>query len=583
MSEIDVFADDLLYRMLVLSPDLAAEMGLGAVDARALPQNTVPDFSDEAGAARTAMMAERADALANAAEENLSGEDAITRRILNYLLEDGLYGIFRGRSGHRFIENPYPVNHLSGHHPLVLMMLTRDAVIRDTADAEAYLSRLAAFAAAIPGVCDALKTRRAEGISAPRFTLERALADMTAFISPAADANILVSSFEAKLKEAGLDDALHLRLLAQAARIVGREIVPAYERLIAATRDAVDAAGEERGVWALPDGDGYYSWLFRGHTTSELSPEAAHLVGLAEITRVQGAIRDGFAKLGIRGDSIAALYAQIGDGLSFRYPDGEQGRSEVWSDTTRLMHRFESGSAELFHSLPRGALQLVKVPLELEDSMHTHYAPPAVDGARPGRFSLNVKVAQGNPRWELATLCAHEGAPGHHIQLAIAQELPLASAFRRTIVFSAYIEGWAKYAETIPETYGLLDDPYAQLGRLRAELYSTVNLAMDTGVHAKRWTRHKAREFFRTNTGVSEAFAGIIADRSFVTPGQLCSYKMGMMNFLGARDRFRAARGERFDIREFHDCVLNHGALPLRVLDDVVAAAIAEPAAGRNP
>ena len=141
-------------------------------------------------------------------------------------------------------------------------------------------------------------------------------------------------------------------------------------------------------------------------------------------------------------------------------------------------------------------------------------------------------------------------------------------------MFNAYIEGWAKYAETIPETYGMLDDDFAQLGRLRAELYSTVNLALDTGVHARRWTRQQAREFFRTNTGVSEEFAGAIADRSFVTPGQLCSYKVGMMGFLGARDRFRAARGSGFDIRAFHDCALNHGALPLRVLDDVVAAAI---------
>jgi uncharacterized protein (DUF885 family) len=201
--------------------------------------------------------------------------------------------------------------------------------------------------------------------------------------------------------------------------------------------------------------------------------------------------------------------------------------------------------------------------------MHTHYTPPAVDGSRPGRFSLNIALAQGNPRWELATLCAHEGTPGHHLQLTIAQELPISSTFRRTVVFDAYIEGWAKYAETIPESHGLLDDPWAQLGRLRGELYSTVNLAMDTGIHAKRWTRDRARAFFRDNTGVSEDFAGVIADRGFVTPGQLCSYKVGMMNFLSARDRFRGR-----DIRDFHDCVLGHGALPLSVLDDVVTATL---------
>ena len=237
-----------------------------------IPQTTVLDFSDEACDARTAMMAERADALAHADFGDLSGENAITHRILHYVLEDGFYGEFRGRSGHRFIDNPYPVNHLTGHHPLALLMLTRDHVVRETADAEAYIARLAAFAISVSGVRDALRARLAKGIVAPRFTLERSVADMTAFIAPAADANILVTSFEMKLRSVGLSDAVHLRLLAQATRLVAREIVPAYQQLIAATQEAVDKAGEERGVWALPDGDAYYAWLLRGHTTTDSRP-----------------------------------------------------------------------------------------------------------------------------------------------------------------------------------------------------------------------------------------------------------------------------------------------------------------------
>jgi len=574
MTAIDDFADDLLYLMLSLSPDLAAEMGLDAVGARALPKDTVLDFSDEASAARTAMMAERAVALARMDSAGLSGEDALTRRILHYLLEDGLFWIFRGRSGHRFLDNPYPVNHLTGYHPLILMMLTRDQVVRTIADAEAYLARLSALPAAISGVTDTLRAHLAGKILAPRFSLVRALADMRSFVSPQAEANILVSSFETKLTAAGLDNAGRARLAADAAKIVAGEIVPAYQRLIAATQDAIDATAEERGAWSLPDGEAYYDWLLRGHTTSDLTAVTAHETGMEEIARVQDEIRAGFASLGIRGDGMGELFAQITDAPRFRYSKTKDGRAELWSHATQLMNRFESGAAALFHARPRGALQLVEVPAELEDSMHTHYTPPSVDGARPGRFSLNVKSALANPRWELATLCAHEGSPGHHIQLALAQELPLGSAFRRTIVFNAYIEGWAKYAETIPETFGMLDDPYARLGRLRAELYSTVNLAMDTGIHAKRWTRGKAREFFRVNTGVAEEFADAIVDRSFVTPGQLCSYKIGMMSFLGARDNFRKARGAHFDIREFHDCVLRHGALPLRLLDDVVTSTI---------
>ena len=348
MTAIDAFADDLLYRMLVLSPDLAAEMGLEAVGARVLPQHAVPDFSDEASDSRTSMMAERAEALSRFPAAGLVGEDAITYRVLDYVLEDGLFGMFRGRSGHRFVDNPYPVNHLTGHHPLVLMMLTRDAVIRDTGDAEDHLARLAALPDLVVGVEAALKARLAEGIVTPRFALAHSLADMKTFISPPPDENILVASFEGKLKAAGLDDAVHMRVLAQAVRLVAREIVPAYTRLIAATQDAIDAAGEERGVWSLPSGDGYYEWLLRAHTTTELTPDKAHDIGKDEIGRVQAAIRTAFAKIGIHADGIAELYAQISVGPRFRYSPDERGRTEIWSDATRLMQRFESGGVELF-------------------------------------------------------------------------------------------------------------------------------------------------------------------------------------------------------------------------------------------
>lgn len=573
MSSIDGFADDLLYRMFVLSPDLAAEMGYTSVGERLLPQDTVLDFSDEASAARTAMMSERAANLPPAAERDT--EEAITHSILRYVLEDGMFGLFRGRAGHRFLDNPYPVNHITGHHTLVLLMLTRDHVVRSVTDAESYLSRLAALPIAIAGVSAALKSRAAAGIVAPRFTLQRALDGIGSFVQAAVESNPLVTSFAEKLESANFAQSDRQRYVARAQKLVTTQILPAYAAQIETLKRVLSDSEEERGVWSLPDGDAYYAWLLRGHTTSDLSPDEVHEIGLEEAARLQGEILSKFASLGISAKGVADAFAQLGNGANFRYPPGEAGRLEVWSDATNLMRRFESRSKDIFRVLPRASLELVKVPRALEDSMHTHYTPPSTDDTRPGRFSLNVNVAASNPRWELATLCAHEGTPGHHLQLAIAQALPLTSTFRRAVVFNAYIEGWAKYAETIPETYGWLDDPYAQLGRQRAELYSTVNLAMDTGIHARRWTRAQAREFFRSNTGVSEEFAGIIADRCFVTPGQLCSYKIGMIKFAAAKKRFEAARGDRFDVREFHDCALAHGALPLRVFDEVISREIA--------
>jgi uncharacterized protein (DUF885 family) len=566
MTAIDTFADDLLVRMLTMRPDLATEMGVTAVGDHPLPQDTLPDFSDAGSAAGDALMADAAERLKRIAPPS-TGEDAITHRVVRYVLEEGAFAFFRGRAGHRFVDAPYPVNHLSGFHPILVLMLSRDHGIRTADDAEAYLARLAQIPRACAGVEDALKSRAARGVIAPRFTLLASATDMRAFAAAPPAQNVLVASFAAKLRDARIPNSE--ALVAHAANLVESEIVPAYARVIALVEHLAASAGEERGFWSLPDGAAHYEWLFRASTTSDLSPGEAHSIGHAEIARVQAAIRARFAALGIHGDDIAALYAQISDGPTHRYARDDTGRAAVWSDANTLMRRFESATRDLFNMRPRAALDLVEVPATLEETMHTHYTPPAADGSRPGRFSLNIALAQGNPRWELATLCAHEGTPGHHLQLAIAQELPIASAFRRTVVFDAYIEGWAKYAETIPETHGLLDDPYAQLGRLRGELYSTVNLALDTGVHTKGWSRDQARVFFRDNTGVSEDFAGVIADRCFVTPGQLCSYKVGMMNFLAARERFRGR-----DIRDFHDCVLGHGALPLSVLDDVVTATL---------
>jgi uncharacterized protein (DUF885 family) len=566
MSAIDIFADDLLLRMFTLRPDLAAEMGVSTIGEHRLSQDSLPDFSDAGSHAADAMMADAATRFHQFSPPQ-SGEDATTWRVVRYVLEEGAFSFFRGRAGHRFVDAPYPVNHLNGFHPLLLLMLSRDHGIRTPDDAATYLARLAHIPRACADVVEALDSRAAGGIVAPRFTLLDSAADMRAFVSTPSAQNVLVTSFRTRLSEARIPNSDSLT--AKAAQLLETEIYPAYARVIARVEDLAARAGEERGLWSLPDGDAYYDWLLRASTTSALHPGEAHEIGRGEIARVHAVVRDRFASLGIHGDSIGALYAQISEAPRFRYPQTPEGRAEVWSDATVLMRRFEKATLELFRTRPRAALDLVQVPAALEETMHTHYTPPAVDGTRPGRFSLNIALAQGNPRWELATLCAHEGTPGHHLQLAIAQELPIASAFRRTVVFDAYIEGWAKYAETIPETHGLLDDPYAQLGRLRGELYSTVNLAMDTGIHAKRWTRAQARAFFRDNTGVSEEFAGVIADRGFVTPGQLCSYKVGMMNFIAARDRFRGR-----DIRDFHDCVLGHGALPLSVLDDVVSATL---------
>lgn len=283
---------------------------------------------------------------------------------------------------------------------------------------------------------------------------------------------------------------------------------------------------------------------------------------------MQAQIRAEFRALGVEGDDIAGLYARISGSEHAAFGGGEVSRDRALAETTAMIEQLAARAAPLFDRLPRAGVEISLVAPESEDSLHSQYTPPAPKAGRPGRFSLNLKSALERPGWEVPVLCAHETTPGHHTQLALAQELPLC-AFRRTVVFTAYIEGWAKYAESLLDRT-LMDDPYVRLGRLRGELYSSVNLALDTGVHARRWSRERAAGFFREQTGVGEDFAEAIADRCLVWPGQLTAYKVGMLKMLDVRDGM-AARGAG-DPKAFHSAVLNRGALPLSLLDQDAAA-----------
>ena len=563
MSAISAFADDLLWDMLRLSPDLSAELGLGEVNDRGLPVDKVVDFSDEAGARRRALMDSRRADFARLSTAGSTPDDRVTWQVLRYLLDDGAFGLFAGAAGRGFAEVPYPVNHLSGWHPSMLMMMVRDSVIEGADDARAYLDRLSALPAAIDGVIAALAAREAEAIVAPEVTLRKSLADLRAFVATGPDHNPLITAFRSKvLPVLGPASTPYVQA---AERLWTDRVAPAYARLIDAVETQVARAGGDAGYWRLPKGEDWYAWALRSHTTTDLTPDEVHAIGLEEIDRVQARIRSEFKALGIEGDDIANLYAAISGPEHLAFAGHAPGRDKALAQTTELIERLDERSKPLFERSPSAAVEVELIAPEAEDSLHSHYTPPAPKSGRPGRFSFNLKAALGRPSWEVPVLCAHETTPGHHTQLALAQDLPLC-AFRRTVVFTAYIEGWAKYAETLLD-HELMDDPYVRLGRLRGELYSSVNLALDTGVHAHRWSLDQAERFFVSHTGVDTNFARSIVERCLVWPGQLTAYKVGMLKMLQVRDRL-AARPGGGGVKAFHSHMLNRGALPLSMLGD---------------
>jgi uncharacterized protein (DUF885 family) len=352
-------------------------------------------------------------------------------------------------------------------------------------------------------------------------------------------------------------------LLERAAGLIGGDIAAGYELLL---QELTLHAAAERSTAGI-DTQAFYRWRFAGHTTAAIAPEDAHQLGHEELRRVQGLLQTEFKSIGINLPPAGAFEAFAAQD---RYPDGERGRVEALEQCRRYVADAQTAMRPLFNLWPRAIAEVRPIQPQQEGSQHSHYVPPQAAERSPGVFWLNLRQALAAPRCESALVCFHETWPGHHVQLALAQELPL-PAFRRAILFDGYMEGWAKYSESLPESVGLVDSPLFRIARLRMELYSTATLVLDTGVHLHGWTLDKARQFFSQETGAGPPLTDGVVLRCAADPAQLCAYKIGLLTMRGLRDRFQRAHAHRYRIQDFHDAVLGQGALPLSVLDSAVA------------
>jgi uncharacterized protein (DUF885 family) len=356
--------------------------------------------------------------------------------------------------------------------------------------------------------------------------------------------------------------------------LLGGPIRVAYDELSAELQLQANFRTVTEATATGADYGAFYAWRFAGYTTTNLTPQEGHALGQEELSRLDSALKAEFRSLGVSLSRQAAFETLA---ARDRYSEGEPGRTEALEECRAQVARARGAVSSLFGRWPRADVQVRPIHREMEQSRHSHYVPPRL-GDRPARgdgeasfgvFWVNLHHLTSGPRWETPTQCFHETWPGHHVQLALAQELPLC-AFRRAIVFDAYMEGWAKYAESLPESVGLAGSALARVARLRMELYSTATLVLDTGVHALGWSLDRAREFFRDETGASDALADMVVLRSAANPGQLCAYKIGLLKVRELRDRFKLIRGSAYRIQDFHDAVLGNGALPLAILEAVV-------------
>ena len=494
-------------------------------------------------------------------------QQLLSTRILEWFLSDMI------NSNQYYLHN-YPVNQSFGIQSGMLSFMESSHNINSEKDALAYIKRLEAFKTKYDQLLEGLKAREELNIIPPKFVIERVLTEMTNFVNSTMEENILYASFNSKISK--LDDIENKEVLLENVKTaIHTSVFPAYQTLIDYFTKLEPKATNDDGVWKLPNGDEYYAYQVRSHTTLNITPEEIHNIGLKEVARIHKEMKQVLFNIGYTDTTktIGFYMNELSNNPEFIYEDSDEGREQCLADYNKMIDEINLKIDDYFNVKPKADLEIKRVPIFNEaTSPGGYYSMAPMDGSRPGIFYVNLHDIRGNLKYAMATLAFHEGVPGHHFQISIASELTGVPTFRKLVPFTAYAEGWAMYSEQLAYEMGYYTDkPYANLGRLQSELFRAVRLVVDSGIHYKRWTRQEAIDYMSTNTGMVESEVVSEIERYIVTPGQACAYKTGMIKMLQLREKAMIELKDKFDIKEFHDVVLKNGAVPLDILDELVS------------
>lgn len=468
----------------------------------------------------------------------------------------------------------YPVNQMFGTHTMVPSLLINQHQISNETDAKAYIARLNGVLALFNQLTVQLDKRAELGIIPPKFVFAHVLSASNNIIQGApfteGPDSTLLEDFRRKVSALQLDDATKQMLIKEAEIALVSSVKPAYQHLISYLTTLETKAGNDDGVWRFSRGAEFYNHALARTTTTTMTADQIHDLGLAEVNRIHQEMRAIMDKVGFKGD-LQAFFKFMREDSQFYYPDTAEGKAAYLAEATRVIDDMKSKLDQLFIVKPKADMVVKAVePFREASAGKAFYEAPSMDGSRPGIYYANLYKMSGMPKYELEALAYHEGIPGHHMQIAIAQELENIPKFRKFGGYTAYIEGWGLYTELLPKEIGLYQDPYADFGRLAMELWRACRLVVDTGIHAKKWTRAEAISYLASNTPNSQSEVEGAIERYIVMPSQATAYKIGMLKIIQLRDKAKTALGEQFDIREFHDVVLKNGAVPLDTLEQLV-------------
>jgi uncharacterized protein (DUF885 family) len=495
------------------------------------------------------------------------------QRAISYDLMEGFAELLL--EGERWRYHNYPMNQLFGIQNGLPNFMATIHRVPDRKGAEHYISRLAQFDRRLGQALDAVQRRAERGIIPPTFVVEKVLEEMRGFVGVPPRENLLYTTLDGHLarlvEEGSVSEAQRADLLVAAEARILDSVYPVYGRLIDYYDALLPQTPGNHGVWALPDGDAFYAYAVRLMTTTGMSAEEIHRIGLAEVERIGREMDAILHQAGYREGTLGERIAELKSDPAQLYEDSDEGRAQIIADYQAIIDEIDAGLGDSFNIRPVAGVRVERVPEFREGgSALAYYQAPSLDGERPGVFYINLREMGDLPRFGMRSLAYHEAIPGHHFQVAIAQELRGLPLFRRMMPLPAYAEGWALYTEQLAWELGFLDDPLDNLGRLQFEMFRAVRLVVDTGLHAKRWTREQAIDYMLEHTGLGEVEVTAEIERYLVMPAQALSYKIGMIRILELRERARASLGEAFSLAEFHDVVLTSGALPLDMLEAVV-------------
>ena len=485
----------------------------------------------------------------------------------------------RSEAAFKYNDYGYVFDQMNGAQSQIPAFLINIHRVDTKSDARAYVNRLYGIGPAMNQAIGQAKTRAAKGIMPPKWVFPYVISDARNVISGAPfgdgpDAP-LYADFKGKVAKLKISQTEKDLLIADAAQALNASVKPAYEALIAEMTAQEKVAGTDDGVWRFPDGAGYYAERLSNYTTTNMTPDQIHNLGLAQVARIHKEMRVVQKKMAVKGD-LQAFFKYMRTEPKFYAPETAEGRALYLSETQKAQDAVTPLLPKWFGVLPKAPLVVKPVEAFREKSAgKAFYQRPSPDGSRPGTYYANLYTMADMPLTEVEALFYHEGVPGHHLQLAIQTELKDVPAFRQFGGVTAYSEGWGLYSEKLAKDMGLYTDPARDFGRLQLELHRAIRLVVDSGLHHKRWTREQAIKYVEDNS--ADAPGGIVKaiERYIIYPGQATAYMVGRLKISELRDKAQKALGKKFDIRGFHDTVLKSGPVPLDVLEEQVDTWIA--------